>query len=262
MNVVTSTARVSRCPPVAGRAPMGATMWERDNACREPTRAMAVDTSTDCSVSRRQKGSAESRLASSLANMSAQEDLEGIARLQAKLQPERIRATLSFAGLYQMTHELIKRSVVDQVKEFYLTGFDQSGYTYDHEGYQSRVLVLHKNRFQASLLWLVEHGAITRGQADRLQHVQEHRHQLTHELINYVFDVELEPSVELFADALATLRDISRFWTQQEIGIGTFEEYGDVSADEPVPISLYILQLCIDAYGEGLINLRKPESEM
>jgi len=30
-------------------------------------------------------------------------------RLEAKLPPLRIRATLAFAGLYQVTHELIRR---------------------------------------------------------------------------------------------------------------------------------------------------------
>jgi len=43
-------------------------------------------------------------------------DNEALAQLQAKMHTSRIRATLSFAGLYQMTHELIKRSVLDQVE--------------------------------------------------------------------------------------------------------------------------------------------------
>jgi hypothetical protein len=32
------------------------------------------------------------------------------AQLEAKLQPERNRATLAFAGLYQITHGLIQRA--------------------------------------------------------------------------------------------------------------------------------------------------------
>jgi len=114
------------------------------------------------------------------------------------------------------------------------------------------VVRLHKNRFRASLLWLVGSGAITLEQADRLQEIQAHRNELTHELVRFIVDVKLEPSLELFVDALSILRDISRFWTQIEIEIGTFSEHGDISADEPVPISLYVLQLCVDAYGQGL----------
>lgn len=211
-----------------------------------------INASTICNV----KGFRCSRMGL----VSTDDDLEGIAELKAKLRPERIRATLSFAGLYQMTHELLKNSVVDQVRGFYLTGFDATGYTYDEESYIFDVVSLHKSRFRASLLWLVAHGAITLAQADRLQVVQQHRHELTHELIEYVINVKLEPSIELFADALAILRDISRFWIQLEIDIGAFEGHGDVFADEAVPMSLYILQLCIDAYGQDLTDLDSSEA--
>jgi hypothetical protein len=44
---------------------------------------------------------------------------ELITRLEAKLEPWRIRSTLAFAGLFQMTHEMIKRSVLEEVKGFY-----------------------------------------------------------------------------------------------------------------------------------------------
>jgi hypothetical protein len=41
------------------------------------------------------------------------------ARLEAKLQPARVRATLAFAGLFQLTHEMLKSMVLDDVKSFY-----------------------------------------------------------------------------------------------------------------------------------------------
>jgi hypothetical protein len=49
------------------------------------------------------------------------------ARLAAKLDPAHVRMTLGFAGLFQITHELIKQSVLKQVHDFYLTGFDETG---------------------------------------------------------------------------------------------------------------------------------------
>jgi hypothetical protein len=175
-----------------------------------------------------------------------------LAQLEAKLQPERIRATLSFAGLYQLTHEMIKQAVLDQVRSFYLRGFDESGYLYDEDSYRAQVLSRHKQKFRASLLWLVESNAITLAQADRLQEIQDHRHDLTHELVKYIADVKFEPKLALFVDALTILRDLNRFWTQVEIDIGTFDGYGDITTDDAIPLSLHILQLCVDAYGEGL----------
>jgi hypothetical protein len=181
------------------------------------------------------------------------EDLaEKQAQLEAKLQPERIRATLAFAGLYQITHTLIQRAVLDDVREFYCTGFDEKGMRYDEVGYQAQVIDRAPNKFRASLLWLVDHEAITQTQADRLNEIYAHRHDLTHELIKYVVDVKFEPDVNLFLDALTILADIRRFWTQIEIDIGMFEHLGEVDVDEVQPLSLMILQQCIEAYAAGL----------
>jgi hypothetical protein len=181
----------------------------------------------------------------------------------AKLQPERIRATLAFAGLYQIAHALIQHAVLEEVRLFYRKGFDETGWQYDEEGYATHVLSrAPKNRFRASLLWLVDYKAITLAQADRLDVIYAHRHDVTHELIKYVVDVKFEPAVNLLADALVILRDIRRFWTQIEVDVGTFEDLGEVDAsvgnvlDEVQPLSLMILQMCIDAYIDGL-----PDSE-
>lgn len=174
-------------------------------------------------------------------------------RLEAKLTPERIRATLGFAGLYQMAHELIKSSVVDDVREFYWRGVADGVVVYDEQAYSEQVLTrAPKNRFRACLLWLVEADAITMSQADRLKRIYAHRHDLSHELIKYVVDPDFEPDVTLLAEALTILTAIRRFWTGIEQDTGTFEDYGDIDLDDVVPLSLYVLQLCIDAYVAGL----------
>lgn len=133
-------------------------------------------------------------------------------RLEAKLRPERIRATLSFAGLYQMTHELIKTAVLDEVRGFYWRGIEEGVKIYDERAYADNVLVkAPKNKFRASLLWLAESQAITLTQADRLEDIYAHRHDLSHELIKYIVDPDFEPDAELFADALRILQAIRRF---------------------------------------------------
>jgi hypothetical protein len=174
-------------------------------------------------------------------------------RLEAKLRPERIRATLGFAGLYQMIRELIKTAVLDEVREFYWGGIEDGVVVYDEQAYAENVLVREpKNKFRASLLWLVEGNAITLAQADRLDDIYAHRHDLSHELIKYVVDPDFEPDVELLTDALTILKSIRRFWTSIEKDIGSFEEFGDVDLDEVTPLSLAVLQMCIDAYVAGL----------
>ena len=102
------------------------------------------------------------------------------------------------------------------------------------------------------LLWLVDSEAITLAQADRLNAINAHRHELSHELIKYIVDPGFEPSPELFTDVLAILKAIRRFWSSVEKDVGNFEHFGDVDLDEVVPLSLKILQQCIDAYVAGL----------
>jgi hypothetical protein len=106
--------------------------------------------------------------------------------------------------------------------------------------------------FRASLLWLVSLDAITIDEADRLDDIYAHRHALSHELIKYIVDPAFEPDVEWLAEALAILKRIRTFWVDYEISIGSFDHLGEVDTDDVVPLSLMVLQQCIDAYAAGL----------
>lgn len=188
---------------------------------------------------------------------------ERFEQLVAKLESTRIRSTLAFAGLFQVTHEMIKRSVLDEVKGFY--GFSNvlgsPTWLLGPDGkaaYESKVLALDpKSSFRASLLWLVNSEAITSAQMHVLDRIYQHRHDLTHELGKYLVDPDFEPDAELFVEAVTIFRSISRFWTQIEIDIGTFEDHGDVTVDDAVPAYVAVLQLCIDAYLDGLPHGRR-----
>lgn len=181
-------------------------------------------------------------------------------RLNDKLQPAVIRGTLAFAGLYQVTHEMLKHAVLDKVREFYCFGLEPDGSMTDkeHEEYQRHVVSLApKNKFRASLLWLVQSNAITQDQADRLDAIYAHRHSLTHELLKYLVDPDANPEVNLFVDAITTLKDLHRFWIDIELSTGGFflpdgSDVGDVDPDEVMPLSLVVLQQCMDAYLDGL----------
>lgn len=147
-------------------------------------------------------------------------------RLNAKLQPDIIRSTLAFAGLYQVTHEMIKHAVVDKVRECFCLEIDLDGScsmtAKQSERYRHCVLSLAPNRFRASLLWLVNNNAITQIQADRLDSIRTHRDDLVHELVKYVIDPDEDPDVELLVDAITTLKDLHRFWIDVELSAGGF----------------------------------------
>jgi hypothetical protein len=94
--------------------------------------------------------------------------------------------------------------VVDEVREFYCCGCNETGMLYNEAAYTKDVLSRAGKKFCASLLWLVEHEAITLGKADRLEDIYNHRHDLTHELGKYIVDPDFEPDMDLFIDALTS----------------------------------------------------------
>lgn len=150
---------------------------------------------------------------------------------------------------------MIKQSVLDEVRLFYRTGFNESGWLFDEESYSRSVLSRSpKDKFKAALLWLIEAEAITSAQGDRLDAIYVHRHDLTHELIKYVVDPDFEPDVDLFTDALSILTAIRRFWTSIEMEVGTFEDHGAPKIDDITPLSLLVLHQCIEAYEAGLAD--------
>jgi hypothetical protein len=188
----------------------------------------------------------------------SREDYEQL--LLAKLQPASIRSTLSFAGLYQMTHEMLKQAIIDRVRSFYSPGFNEKGPTLDEVAYRVKVLDAartegwtenNKQVFTASAAWLVRADAITAAQAQRLQNIYDHRHELTHELVSFIVDPDRNLDAQMFVDAVAILRDVHRFWISIERDIGMFDHLGQVSLDEVTPLSIALLEQCIDAYLEG-----------
>jgi hypothetical protein len=186
----------------------------------------------------------------------ADDPVEYERQLRAKLSPARIRATLAFSGLYQLTHELMKQTVLQDVKAFFgYVAMGQNTWWTGEEGranYKRSVLDRARSPFTASLLWLEAMGAITSDQVTRLDDIAAHRHDLAHELQKYLVDIDHEPDIELFTDALAILKSIHRFWIEVERDTGAFEGHGDVDLDHVTPLSLVFLQTCIDAYLEGL----------
>lgn len=178
-------------------------------------------------------------------------------RLKAKLQPSRVRSTLAFAGLFQLTHEMLKSMVLDDVKGFYGYTSVSGGHVWlpesGEQGYRDEVLTLApKKPFLASLLWLQRMDAITVEQSARLDDVYAHRHDLTHELAKYLTDPDVEPDFDLFVEALKTLRSLSSFWARVEADLGTFEDYPDLDLDEVTNGRILLLDLCISAYGDGI----------
>jgi hypothetical protein len=154
-------------------------------------------------------------------------------RLKAKLAPESVGRTLILAGCFLSAYELIRSEVVDQVHDFYLTGFNQDGLTYDEVSYQQKVLALHpKSQYRASCAWLVVNGALTPEQVATLEEVYRHRKEIAHELPKLLIDPEFEVKKELLVNAIECVRRLGVFWGSIEVEINPDLDGNEVDYDE------------------------------
>jgi hypothetical protein len=173
-------------------------------------------------------------------------------RLLVRLAPEQIRAMLAYAGLVLIEYEMVKEAVVEALHERYCRGSDETGMPCDEARYDRDVRSLDKNRFKASVKWLVKNGAITDEQAKVLDRLYAHRKDMAHELADYMIDVDRHPDLGLFAEALEVLTALHRFWAQVDIDAGVLDAYGDITVDDLLPLDLSFLKLFIRAFAEGL----------
>jgi hypothetical protein len=134
------------------------------------------------------------------------------ARLNAKLAPESMTRTLIQAGAFLSAYELIRLQVVDGVRDFFWTGREDNGKKVLCPDYETDVVVRAKNRFTASVSWLVENGALTQEQADVLEEVHRHRHEIAHELPKILIDPDFEVNSALLLAAAVVLRRLGVFW--------------------------------------------------
>jgi hypothetical protein len=133
-------------------------------------------------------------------------------RLRVKLAPESMKATMVRAGAFLSAYELIRLQVVDGVRDFYWSGEEENGKKIFDPDYQTDVRGRGKNLYTASVAWLVENSAITPEQADSLEKIHEHRHEIAHELPRILIDPDWDVNASLLIDAALVLRALDVFW--------------------------------------------------
>src|SRR5690606_12333949 len=94
---------------------------------------------------------------------------------RSKLHPTAVRTALHRAGMFLTGWELLKNEIQEGVYDFFVLGVDQTGEKKLDPRYARDVLARHQHRFEASLLWLVEHQALSDVQAAQVRALRQHR---------------------------------------------------------------------------------------
>lgn len=137
-----------------------------------------------------------------------------------KLAPSEIRANLMRASLFLATYELFKIELIENVKAFYATDFDQDKRPVQSEGYRREVLTLaptDRDGFHASCQWWVNNGQLTPDDVTRIKTIRDHRNLIAHELPKLLIDPASSVDLVLFAELRRYITVLGRFWGRATI---------------------------------------------
>lgn len=176
------------------------------------------------------------------------------------LDPEVVRPSLFLATMFITAFEILKDSIVEDVRGFYTNGFDENGPTVGDE-YKSKVLSKNKSPLYASLQWLRENEAIDDEDLKTFEKLKNTRNQLAHQLFAVVTGQVESAHESQFAELMALLRKIGVWWVVN-VEIPTNPDYDGQEIDEEgiVPGPILSLQMLIEVASrntELLENWRK-----
>jgi len=155
-------------------------------------------------------------------------------QVRAKLSGSTMRNALTRAGALLTGYELVKTSIVDDVRAFFTLGFDTS---HLQERYESEVLALDAKRgggkpnaLIASLAWLQQEGALSTSQVETFESVRIHRNEIAHELARFLIDPQHDVRDDLLVQLYEIMLALDRFWGP--IHMGTNPDFDNRDLDE------------------------------
>ncbi|WP_439474807.1 hypothetical protein [Algoriphagus formosus] len=127
------------------------------------------------------------------------------------LDPENLKDNLIFSSLFIASFEAFKDHIVEEVKSFFSTGFNEDGLIIS-ENYSKSVGNLAKSKVKASLLWLKESGAIESQDLDIFNDLLLYRNKLAHELMDLLFEGLPQELPEKFTQLIKLKIKIEKWW--------------------------------------------------
>ena len=127
------------------------------------------------------------------------------------LNPESLRCSLILASLYLAAYEILRTSIIDQIKSFYTIGCPADAKTADPQ-YTTDVVSLDKSPLRASALWLQRRGVLDASDLIKLDSIREHRNAIAHDLPKFVTTTEAHVDVSLFQAICELVAKVDRWW--------------------------------------------------
>lgn len=170
------------------------------------------------------------------------------AKWERFLDPKELRPNLILASLYIAAFEVLKNTIIERIRDFYITGFDGKDWIISPD-YQDQVLSKDRSATHASLKWLKESQAISDEDIEKFNQVKECRNSLAHEITKFLAKGLPLDFPLCFNDMVALLDKIERWWIiNVEIPTNSdlAEKAEEVDESGIVPGPVVSLQMMID----------------
>ncbi len=162
------------------------------------------------------------------------------------LNPESLRANLVTGSLYIAAFEMLKSSIIERIRDFFSTGFNESGLIID-EKYKTTVLSLNKSPLYASLVWLKNMEAINDNDIEEFENIKKCRNEIAHEFVDFLSTGPKTDPLPLFPKMIALLSKIEKWWIVN-VEIPTNPDYdgNDIDENGIIPGPIMTLRLLTD----------------
>lgn len=187
------------------------------------------------------------------------------------LNPEVLRANLMLASIYIASYEILKDSIINPIKDFYINGFKGNDYIIDPR-YKSEVLSRNKSELYASLEWLKDSKVITEDDMTLFEQVKKCRNNIAHEISRMLAEGLPSDFSDCFNNLLALVDKVGRWWiVNVEIPTDSSFDGREVSEEEIIPGQVARLRMMMDIalgseeeskfyFNEFIKNFPNPDS--
>ena len=153
------------------------------------------------------------------------------------LNPQTLQTNLICVGIFLSSYEILKDSIIDQIRSFYTVGFDEDDPILNQE-YENEVLVLDakQDKFKASIMWLKQHQVIDQNDERAIYDLKKHRNELAHELPKFLSDAKREIQIAKISELVELVGKIDRWWIVN-VELATQDEIDSHQVDENKIIS-------------------------
>jgi hypothetical protein len=131
------------------------------------------------------------------------------------LNPEILNLNLKIISMFIAIYESFKEAIVENVKDFYCTGFSEGKLIYSHE-YEQKVLgkieSKENRQIRATILWFFDHDAINESDMKKFIEITDERNRLTHDMFNVLSVGLTTRTLDLLLDMLKLYEKMEKWW--------------------------------------------------